>query len=388
MRRVALRRKTIVFVGAFADAADGTMGGVQFACRTLLESPLSQFVEWRLVDSMMKSLPLPSWPVRIGRAIKRVLLTLRHVASRRVDGLLVFSPASKFSMTEKGLMCVFGRCFGKRVVLSLCSEVNPPRRWRPLSNLLLRTVYRCCDAIICQGPVVADKLTSLFAVDRSKLVVIPNWIDTSALRTLRRDDWRKRTGAAGPNLLYVGWLDRPKGVYELLAAHRQVLAAGRPCRLILCGGGPDMQRLKDRASEMGTQASVEFRGWIKGDAKLAAFREGDLFVLPSYTEGLPNALLEAMAAGLPVVTTPVGSIPHVVSDGHNGYLVPPRDADGLAQAIQSLIDQPEEGFRMGKTNRAEVLEKYDVSRLWPRVAETLDVLVPGRDEEQVSSTDE
>ncbi len=367
------RKKVIVFIGAFSTAPGGLVGGVLFACRSLAGSGIRRHVEWLKIDSMMRSLPPPGLHVRAYDALRRVVRAAGHLASRKVDGLLAFSSFRPSSFAEKGVLCILGWVFRKRVVLSLRSEIRPPKRLRLLSLLFVRTVVRCCNTVICQSPIAAEQLQSLARCNAAKTVVIPNWID-AALYLRSQDHGKNETGEPHtPVVLFMGWLHRNKGVYELLDAIGQCVQNGRPCRLVYCGGGAERDGLENRCEELGIQQHVEFRGWVGAEEKIRAFHEADVFALPSYSEGLPNALMEAMAAGLPVVTTPVGGIPMLVKSERNGILVSPGDPAAIAEALGRLFDDPSTAWKMGQENCRFIVQEHGIDRLWPRIAETLGV---------------
>jgi glycosyltransferase involved in cell wall biosynthesis len=108
--------------------------------------------------------------------------------------------------------------------------------------------------------------------------------------------------------------------------------------------------------------SVRLVGLLAGQQKLAALQRADIFVLPSHTEGLPNAMIEAMAAGLPVIVTPVGSIPDVVTHEDNGLLVPPRNAPALAAALRYLIVSAERRQQLGHAAYASARSRFETER--------------------------
>lgn len=139
---------------------------------------------------------------------------------------------------------------------------------------------------------------------------------------------------------------------------------GRDMHLSIAGGGPDATRLKSRVAELGLGERVTFLGSLFGDAKDALWRQSDVFSFPTYhREGLPYALLEAMAAGAVPVTTRVAAIPDVMQDGVHGLLVEDRDVAGLARALARLDDDRAGLVRMAEAGRARVQEAYTVDRL-------------------------
>lgn len=147
-----------------------------------------------------------------------------------------------------------------------------------------------------------------------------------------------------PNVvLALGRLGHHKGSYLLLEAAARL--AGRHRVTLRMAGDGDLEGVVARAAELGVD--VEALGWIGPAERATELRGAGLFALPSYAEGLPMALLEAMAAGLPVVVSSTGGIPDVVTDGVDGFLVAPGDVEGLTDRLGALLDDPELAARMG-----------------------------------------
>jgi glycosyltransferase involved in cell wall biosynthesis len=154
-----------------------------------------------------------------------------------------------------------------------------------------------------------------------------------------------------------------KGLDTLLAAMGEVVAVAPRARLVILGDGPLMSALRGRASALGLDGRVRFAGHVP-DVR-PYLRAMDVFVLPSYAEGLPMALLEAMAAALPVVATAVGGVPEVVRDGGEGLLVPPGAPAALAGALLRLVADPDSRAAMGARGRARVAEAFSIEATGP-----------------------
>ncbi|NYE58564.1 glycosyltransferase involved in cell wall biosynthesis [Carboxydothermus ferrireducens DSM 11255] len=155
-----------------------------------------------------------------------------------------------------------------------------------------------------------------------------------------------------------------KGLNYLLEALALLSARGVVFRAIIGGDGPLKNELKELAKELGIESLVTFPGYIPNPAEF--YREIDIFVLPSISEGLPLSLLEAMSWKLAVIATNVGGIPEVINSGENGLLVPPKDATALTEALYTLIFN--ENFRLSLGERAyiTVREKYNVAHMAQR----------------------
>lgn len=155
-------------------------------------------------------------------------------------------------------------------------------------------------------------------------------------------------------------LSPEKGVNQLLDAMPAILKKNRNVTLLIFGDGPLMVRLRSQAARLGCAEHVRFAGLVPDFASYVG--EVDVFVLPSLSEGLPNALLEAMAASRPVVATSVGGVKDLLRDGENGLVVRPADSEALAAAVLRLASDPELASRLGRSARAAVAGSHSFAR--------------------------
>ncbi len=163
-------------------------------------------------------------------------------------------------------------------------------------------------------------------------------------------------------LLFLGRLEDAKGVYVLIDAMARLAGVRPELRVILAGEG-DVARVRAAAAAAGVAERVELPGWVAGEAKARLLARAGIFLLPSRFEGVPMALLEAQAAGLPVVATRVGGIPQVVTEGFNGALCEPDDVASLVIALKPLLGDGGLARRMGEAGRARVLDSYGIERV-------------------------
>jgi glycosyltransferase involved in cell wall biosynthesis len=165
---------------------------------------------------------------------------------------------------------------------------------------------------------------------------------------------RRETGDTDvPQLLYVGRLLREKGVLDLVEAMPSVLERAR-CRLVIVGDGGVERALRDRIHDLGLAESVSLAGYLEGDALLRAYADADVFVLPSWSEGFPTVLAEAMDAGLPIVTTRIQGAVDYLIEGEHALFTAPRDVHGLAAALAEAVRSAELRARMGAANRDRI----------------------------------
>ncbi len=357
----------IVFVGAFkTQAADGTVGGQLYACRTLLASPLSDHIDWVLLDTTMESLPPPPLWRRAWLAIKRLLIFTRHMLTPSIDGALIFT-SGRFSFLEKGTMVQIAALLGKRVVLFPRSGLilddiqRSARRKR-----FVRNVMRRCDVILCQSDSWKGIFQDLTGLPDERFQIRPNWIDLAP--------YAAQTTPQPPiQLLYMGWLEPHKGIWELVQAieAQQETLRGQ-ATLAVCGSGALDAELRTYIAEQNLQDLIEFRGWVTGPEKQAVLAESDVLVLPSHLEGFPNILLESMASGLAIIATRVGAIPEVLGDRNEiGVLIDAKSSADIERAIVNLVKQPTQIAQMGTTARNWVEARYSIDGAWRQMLEIL-----------------
>ena len=205
----------------------------------------------------------------------------------------------------------------------------------------------------------------------------------------RVDAAERRVANAGPpgmdrepgsfDILYAGWLYAPKGVHVLIEAFAALAATRSHCRLCLAGTTDDPhyeQRLHQLVERFGLAHRIRFLGWRRDVLDIIA--AADAFVLPSFNEGVPRSIVEAMALGKPVVATRVGGVPELLGDGAFGLLADPGDVDGLADCLQRIVDDAELRSSLGAAARAEARANYafatHVGGLW----DILDEVSSGR----------
>lgn len=166
----------------------------------------------------------------------------------------------------------------------------------------------------------------------------------------------------GKELLFVGRLAAAKGLPVLIQALPKIRAKHPDIHVTLIGDGPDRAELEALARNTGSADVITFAGYKNQDEVAKALAETNLFVLPSFAEGVPVVLMEAMAAEKPVVTTLIAGIPELVEDGVSGRIVPPGDGDALARAIMEILDQPDAAQKLGVEGRKKVEAEFDITK--------------------------
>lgn len=157
-------------------------------------------------------------------------------------------------------------------------------------------------------------------------------------------------------LLFLGLLGKNKGIYDLLECIRDHKVEFQGKLKLYIGGNGEIEHVKQLIKEYGIADITIFEGWVSGDKKIELLNKSDAYILPSYKEGLPISILEAMSYGMPIISTPVGGIPEIVSNEENGYLVEPGNKEDIYKAIISLLNDSDLRNRMGSVSLSRVGE--------------------------------
>lgn len=323
-------------------------GGISSVERLIVEHPAAA-VSIRHVATMEDGSPL-----RKAAVFMRAVRTLRAALCTDPEVLVHIHFSSRGSTLRKLVLAWMTLRAGRPLVLHAHGSVfdqfydGLPRP----AQAAVRRIFSRADCFLVLSTQWKRFYLARFALDESRIRVLcnPAFLPPQAPR---------REGRARVQFLFLGRIGRRKGAFDLLAAFAALAPAVRSrCRLVFAGDG-EVEALRVRARPFGAQ--VEVQGWIDGARCAALLQESDVFVLPSYHEGVPMALLEAMAFGLPLVTTPVGGIPDVVTDGVEGLMIHPGDIAHLQAAMASLVDDEPLRLTLGQRARRRA-EGLDVSR--------------------------
>ena len=250
-----------------------------------------------------------------------------------------------------------------------------------LFGLLERWLAGHTTTLIAVSPEVRDDLVALGVAPPEKFAVVRLGIELDERvggAENGRQETRRYLGIPDGRFA-VGWVGRMTAVKrtdDVLDSFRQLTERGIGATLCLVGDGPDRTHLEERAHELGIMRDTLFLGYQEDVGSLyAAF---DALVLPSANEGTPVSVIEALAAGTPVVATRVGGVPDVLRDGEDGFLVEPGAAGALADRLEQLARDPGLRERLGAAGRERVLTRYAVERLVDDVDRLYRSLLSGR----------
>jgi glycosyltransferase involved in cell wall biosynthesis len=343
-------------------------GGIPTFMETLLGSRLAQEYDLRFLNVAHSGVP------EGGRAtLGNLRRTVRDACAvwRWAGGCDIVHIHSALAPTvtvlRAALLALAGRARGCVVVVhahggNIQSGLDTPFR-RLLFRLAMAPVHRLV-AVWTAGEQALRRV-----LPEGRVLLIDNGVPLEG-RPVRAVDHEP------PRLLYVGLLTPRKGVLDLLAASKLLRARGVPHETWLLGGTPDEGPAAEAEVRAGLDGSERLLGTRLPEQMPAEFAAADLFCLPSWWEAMPLSVLEAMAAGLPVVATDVGDVGRAVVDGVTGHVVPVRNPERLADALEPLLLDPELRGRMGAAGRSRVVEMFSSEVTAARVSALYDELVP------------
>jgi len=218
--------------------------------------------------------------------------------------------------------------------------------------------YLIANKVICLSDIEKKYVLKEFEIEKSKIAVIPNGVDLSRFEKKYYDFRKKHKISFKYLILYVGQVIDLKGISYLFYAFEKIVKQGYDCGLVIL-----TYNLNEKIFEDSKQLGIRNRMFILLDPNeeniISAYKNCDIFVLPSLTECFPTVLLEAMAAKKPIITTNVGGIPNLIKDHYNGLLVKPRDVNELTNKIILLLKSDSLRKEMGRNGYNSVCRKYD-----------------------------
>ncbi len=234
-----------------------------------------------------------------------------------------------------------------------------------------RRIMGMADAVVAVSTEWKARLANI--VDPARIHILRNCIsiDDTPLAT-------PRARANGMKALFMGSIGARKGIFDLLEAMSYVKEQGSHLVLWIAGSeerAGEMAKAQSWADALHLGDVCQFVGDVRGEGKKRLLSAAHIFVLPSYHEGLPMAILEALSAGLPVIASAVGGIPEIVLDGHNGYLVNPGDVKALAEKLILLANDPLKCEEMGKRSREIAQQELNVEIYCERLVALYESLV-------------
>lgn len=236
----------------------------------------------------------------------------------------------------------------------------------------IRDAYSRCEKLIALSAEWKERLSNI--VEEDKVIVIENYSVLNQLALNIRND-RKTNNT----VLFLGELGRRKGCYDIPAVMKKVAEQIPSVKFVLAGAGApdDEAAIRSLISENHVEDNVVFPGWVRGETKEKLLNEADVFFLPSYNEGMPMSILDAMGYGLPIVSTNVGGIPKIVHDGSNGCCCEPGNIERFAAAIVEILKDDVIRHRYAETSYQIVSSQYSLKQHLEKLTVQYDEAIKG-----------
>lgn len=325
-----------------------------FACNTLINSHLSEKIEWVLIDSTADSNIVASIFHRLKKAFMRLLRFKYHLLFSRIKCCLIFT-ADGLSFMEKGLMVVMAKIFRKEVILAPRSGlvINDVRDYSFMKKYI-SFVIKIADKVICQGDSWRKFYFDLIQKNDDKFISVQNWIDTSNYVQLAKPTDKKL------RVLFLSWVDKNKGIFDLIEAVALLKDKYSNIHYDIAGNGAAMEACKQLVKKNDLDGQFTFHSWVTGPRKYELLAKANIYILPSYFEGFPNSLMEAMASKCAVVSTKVGSIADLVQHEENGLLFDAGNVEALAGCLTDLFNNADLREKMAQAAQQTVLNNNSI----------------------------
>lgn len=353
-------RKKILMVGSSLDVKGGMT--------TVVEG----FIENKFKDSEIIYVP-----THIEKAmILQMLFFLRALIV--ISCHLIFNDikivhihfSEKGSFIRKSLVLKLSKIFNKKVIVHMHGAEF--KQFYNYSNnnkkIKIKEFLIESDKVIVLGESWKEFVAKLD--DRINIEVMPNFVScTDASVSFKNNK---------VNILFLAVLIKRKGIFDLIEAINLILNDNKfssyEINVIIAGTGEDEKQVIDRVKKLNIMENFEFKGWVGKDEKLKILQNSQLFVLPSYNEGLPVSILEAMSYGLPIISTNVGSIEDAVINDYNGRIINPGDINSLRESIEYLINNKDIWNYFSKNSKHLVERKYDKEKYFLKMEKMYDLI--------------
>lgn len=336
-------KKKIIMVGP----ALTMKGGVASVSNTLLQSDVTGKYEINYVSSYIDGNKFSKLVVAFFGLVRMFLLLI----AKNIKIVHIHS-ASRGSFRRKLFYYFLAKLFRKKVIYHIhgaefmlyYNEVYTWEKW------LISHVLTNVDNVIALSNRWKKDLQNI--APNASIEVVHNPVNSEMFN-------KKRIHCNVVNVVFMGRLGERKGIYDLLDVIPKILKEHDNVLFQLCGDG-DIKRVQKVIDETGLNENVFVPGWIGVEEKISYLQKGSIFILPSYNEGLPISILEAMASSMSIIATTVGGIPEAVDEGKNGYLIEPGDKLRLEESLVKLIESEKLRKEMGKYSYEKCKQYFDV----------------------------
>lgn len=319
-----------------------------------------------------------NWPFRRGvipetkRFLSDILLFRKKIRSKEYAIMQTSTSLGFYSVFRDGIFLKIAQANGvKTIVFFRGWEKSFEEMIEKKYMSLFRRIFFKADLLIVLSPDFKDVLRKWGYM--KEIVVETTLIDSALIRHLDMEAHLCKKQEKDPkevNILFLARTEIDKGIYETINAYgiAKNELPDYKLSLTIAGNGIEFEDMKNYVARTGF-ANMKVLGNVDGAEKTAAFENADIYLFPTYTEGMPNSVLEAMAFGLPVIAGAAGAIPYIIKDGINGYVTDSSDPSILASMLQKLICNKELRMKMARTNFLKAQDEFYSDKVVKRMEE-------------------
>lgn len=321
-------------------------GGVATVVNQLYDVGLDKDITLKYLYTMKKSNPFMKGLIAILAIVKCLVIIPRY-------DIIHIHMSYGTSFYRKSIIILISKMYNKKVLIHMHGsefkefyfDRSNQKQKKYISNILNK-----CDVMLALSEEWKETLSLI--MDKNKVRILYNGVKMPCNYKENYD---------GKNIIFLGALGKRKGIFDLIQA-MSILVKKYPYLHLYIGGDGAMEEVRTMIERYQLSASVEVLGWISGKKKTEYIMKSSLFILPSYNEGMPMAILEAMSYGLPVISTYVGGIPKVIDHMDNGILIKPGDINALQNAIELIIGDHKTNQQFGQRARLKVENEFNLEK--------------------------
>jgi glycosyltransferase involved in cell wall biosynthesis len=337
-------RKILVIGSSLKDK-----GGIVTVIQNILDSTLKEQYKFGMLETYITG----SRKEKVTIFLKSIFLLIRTLIFDRPD-LLHIHMSYKGSFYRKSLLLLISKLFRMPVIIHV--HGSSFKDFYSSLNFITRNycnfILNLSDKLI----VLSKEWNNYFSgfVKEDKIEILYNGV-------IEVDSFISKNSSV-PICLFMGRMGKRKGIYDLLKSIKILKEKGIKAKFLLAGDG-EIEQVSKEIIELGIEEYADVLGWVGPKQKKELLIMSDILVLPSYNEGLPMAILEAMSHGLPIISTPVGGIPEAILSGENGFLMEPGDIHQMSIHLEKLILDKGLREQMGIKNQKLIKEQFSLNSL-------------------------
>ena len=329
-----MNENRLLIVGSFPKHNNNIIGGIRTSCDLLMQYGFKKNFIVRTLDSTQISNPPPHLTLRAFFAIWRLIRFTFEIIFQRPNTILIFLSDGP-SAIEKSIMAAIAKILFINVILfpragNLINQTNRSK----LFKYFIKSCFRKSDILLSQGETWTEYFETDLLVSKSRIVSLFNWTATNEILAIGAkrdlDNFKNR-------LVFTGWVEEAKGINELLLAINELIKDGMHLELDIVGNGALMSHVKNFINANNLNKVINLHGWLHKEQLTDLLSVNDIFILPSWHEGFPNSIIEAMSAKLAILTTNVGTICDHLINYESAIISQPKDYKQLKRNIELLL---------------------------------------------------